>query len=142
MKEKDLDFSNCLYFSSNSLSRIMTRMADEEFAVTGLSSSYAFLLMAVIHKPGIRPKHISRQILLNPSTITRLIEKMEARKLLKRKAVGRNTEVYPTRASIKLEPAIKQAWKNLNLRYSNILGSKQAESLTTAIYLSTSLLNE
>jgi DNA-binding MarR family transcriptional regulator len=142
MKEKDLNLSNCLYFSTNSLSRILTRMADEEFAVTGLSSSYAFLLMIVINNPGIQPKYISRQILLSQSTITRLIEKMELRKLLKRKVVGRNTEVYPTKAAIRLEPSIKQAWRNLNLRYTNIMGSKQAESLTTAIYLSTALLSE
>ena len=51
-------YCGCLYYSANALSRIMTKMADEEFASAGLSSSYAFLLMTVNHKPGIQPKEI------------------------------------------------------------------------------------
>ena len=77
-------YCNCLYYSANALSRLMTRMADEEFALAGVSSSYAFLLMTVNGQPGIQPKEISQKMQLTPSTVTRLVEKMEARALLER----------------------------------------------------------
>jgi len=109
-------------------------MADEEFAITGLSSSYAFLLMTVNNKPGIHPNEISKQMQLSPSTITRLIEKMELKKLLERKTAGRTTEVYPTEKSKELDKKIKEAWKNLYDRYSELIGEAEAKKLTATIY--------
>jgi DNA-binding MarR family transcriptional regulator len=112
----------------------MTKMADEEFAASGLSTSYAFLLMTVNDKPGIQPKEISEQMQLTPSTITRLIEKMEQKKLLERKSVGRTTKVYPTEKSKELEKTIKQSWRNLYCRYSELIGEDVARQLTVQIY--------
>lgn len=134
MERCNSKYCGCLYYSTNALSRIMTKMADEEFAVTGLSSSYAFLLMTVNDKPGIQPKEISEQMQLTPSTITRLIEKMEQKKLLERKSTGRITEVYPTEKSKEMDKKIKEAWINLYHRYSEIIGEAEAKELTTNIY--------
>ena len=133
-------YCGCLYYSSNALSRLMTKMADEEFASVGLSSSYAFLLMSVNAKPGIQPKELSEQMQLTPSTVTRLIEKMEARGLLERESVGRTTEVYPTKESKKLDAKIKKAWTNLYARYSEIIGEKASQELTDKINLATEKL--
>ncbi|MBK8875932.1 MAG: MarR family transcriptional regulator [Bacteroidetes bacterium] len=82
MKKNPSKYCGCLYYSVNALSRLMTKIADEEFAVTGLSSSYAFLLMTVNNKPGIQPKEIGEQMQLTASTITRLIAKMEQKKII------------------------------------------------------------
>ncbi|MCB0656501.1 MAG: winged helix-turn-helix transcriptional regulator [Saprospiraceae bacterium] len=133
-------YCNCLYYSANALSRLMTRMADEEFALAGVSSSYAFLLMTVNGQPGIQPKEISQKMQLTPSTVTRLVEKMEARGLLERKSSGRATEVYPTEKSQELQPRIQEAWQNLYRRYANILGEKASQALTSAIYEASRLL--
>lgn len=108
-------------------------MAEEEFAITGLAPSYAFLLMSVNDKPGIHPKELSEQMQLTPSTVTRLIEKMEIRGFVERKARGRITEVHPTAKSQQFDPQIKEAWQNLYKRYSSILG-KEADGLTAAVY--------
>jgi DNA-binding MarR family transcriptional regulator len=132
-KKAKSTYCSCLYYSANALSRIMSKMADEEFAITGLSSSYAFLLMVVNKKPGVQPKMISEELQLTPSTITRLIEKMEQRKFLERKSIGRITEVYPTQKSIELDKKIKEAWKNLYLRYSALIGEEASKNLTAAI---------
>ena len=134
MEKCNSKYCGCLYYSANALSRLMTKMADEEFTVTGLSASYAFLLMTVNNKPGIQSKEISEQMQLTPSTITRLIEKLEQKKLLERKSSGRTTEVYPTDKSKKLDKVIKEAWKNLYLRYSDLIGEEEAKKLTTSIY--------
>lgn len=134
MEKENSKYCGCLYYSSNALSRLMTKMADEEFGITGLSTSYAFLLMTVNSKPGIQPTEISEQMHLTPSTITRLIEKMEQKNLLERKSSGRITEVYPTEKSLKLDGKIKEAWQNLYNRYSDLIGEPEANGLTNSIY--------
>ncbi len=136
MTEKQSKFCNCLYHSANALSRIMTKISDEEFSVVGLTSSYAFLLMTVNEEPGIQPTEISQQMQLTPSTVTRLIEKMEYRGYLKRESVGRTTEVYPTEDALKLQPKLREVWRKLFKRYSDILGQDTAMQLTADVYSS------
>lgn len=134
METKDSKYCTCLYHSANAFARVMTKMADEAFSQTGLSPSYAFLLMTVNDAPGIQPKAISRQMQLTPSTVTRLIEKMEYRGLLERKSVGRATEVFPTEKSLALKPELKKAWQSLYKQYNTILGKDEARKLTDDIY--------
>ncbi|QQS52826.1 MAG: winged helix-turn-helix transcriptional regulator [Bacteroidota bacterium] len=126
-------YCGCLYYSANALARIMTKMAEEEFAVTGLAPSYAFLLMTVNAREGIQPKEISGIMQLTPSTVTRLIEKMEHRGLLTRQTSGKNTEVYPTELSRELDEKIKTAWMGLFQRYSALLGEESGKQLTEQI---------
>lgn len=142
MTKCDSKYCSCLYYSANALSRVMTKIADEEFSITGLSSSYAFLLMTVNEEPGIQPKEISEKMLLTPSTVTRLIEKMEHKGYLERKHSGRITEVYPTAKSKKLDKKIKQAWMNLYKRYTSILGETKSAKLTENIYNAAMKLHE
>ena len=134
MEKKDSKYCGCLYYSANALGRVITKMAEEEFAITGLAPSYAFLLMGVNEKPGIQPKEISEYMQLAPSTVTRLIEKLEYRGLVERKSSGRATEVYPTDKSLELDPTIKKAWKNLHDRYTNLIGKEEAKKLTADVY--------
>ena len=133
MEIEDSKYCGCLYYSANALARIMTKMAEEEFAVTGLAPSYAFVLMSVNAKAGIQPGELSAQMQLTPSTVTRLVEKMEFKGFVERKSVGRMTRVYPTNKSKALDAKIKKAWHNLYQRYSDILGP-QVDELTTAVY--------
>jgi len=112
-------------------------MADDCFAVTGLTSSYAFLLMTVNDKPGIQPNEISSIMQLTPSTITRLIEKMEHKGLLYREYQGRIAEVYPTQASLDLHAKIKEAWKALYDKYSALLGKDESDQLSHLIHEAT-----
>lgn len=130
MKHRSSKYCGCLYYTSNALARAMTRMADEEFAITGLASSYAFLLMTVGHQPGIQPMEISETMLLAPSTITRLIEKMENRGYLLRRVSGRATQVFLTAGGEALLPKIQDAWLSLYRRYSDVLGEVVAKELT------------
>jgi len=134
MKTCDSKYCNCLYHSVNALSRVVTNVADEEFAKTGLTSSYAFLLMTVNEKPGIQPTEISMHLQLKPSTITRLIEKMENKGLLQRNYCGRCTEVHPTEEGKKMQAKIKKAWKGLYERLSEVLGKERVDELTVNIY--------
>jgi MarR family transcriptional regulator, organic hydroperoxide resistance regulator len=138
---KTIPFCSCLYYSANSLARNITRMAEEEFAVTGLTPSYAFIVMRVNNQPGVLIGDLARIMALTPSTVTRLIEKLERKKLLKRITDGKNTKVYPTRSSKNLEITIIQSWQNLHKRYSKLLGEKNGNRLTLDVYNAALKLN-
>jgi DNA-binding MarR family transcriptional regulator len=134
MKHEHSEYCHCLYYSANALARVLTKLAEEEFAAAGLAPSYAFLLMTVNDKPGIQPSEISAQMQLAPSTVSRLIEKMEHRGYLTRTSVGKFTRVYPTERSKKLDKKIHDAWMNLYRRYSDLLGEEKGRKLTTGVY--------
>jgi predicted transcriptional regulator len=59
---------------------------------------------------------------------------MEQKKMVERKSAGRMTEVYPTDKSRKLDGKIKEAWRNLYNRYSEIIEEEEAKRLTASIY--------
>ena len=133
MEKCESKYCGCLYFSSNALARVITRMAEEEFTITGLAPSYAFILMTVSQKPGIQPNEISKEMQLTPSTITRLIEKLENKGLLERKINGKFTAVYPTDKADPILLKVKEAWMNLYKRYSLILGEEEGKTLAKLI---------
>jgi MarR family transcriptional regulator, organic hydroperoxide resistance regulator len=133
INERD-KYCKCLYYSANALSRIMTKMAEEEFSITGLNPSYAFLLMKVNEKPGIQPTEISNIMMLNPSTITRLVDKLVDKEYIEREINGKSVFLNPTRKSTDLDPKLREAWVRLYKRYTSILGENQANILTLGIY--------
>lgn len=138
----DSKYCGCLYYSANALARIITKMAEEEFSITGFSPSYGFLIMSINSKPGIQPKELSEIMLLTPSTITRLIEKLEHKGIVERKSSGKISKIFPTSKSIELESVIKEAWSKLFQRYSNLLGEENGKKLTSEIYSAIKLLEK
>src|SRR4249919_1819869 len=96
MKMSESKYSKCMYFSANALARKIEKMALESWKPVNLSPSHAYLLMAVIEEPGIQPGMLAKELQLQPSTITRLIEKLEEKRLVVRTTGGKSTNVYPT----------------------------------------------
>lgn len=135
-------YNDCLYFSSNALARMLTRMADEEFGKLGLSPSHAFLLMSVIDKPSIQPGKLSDELQLSPSTVTRLVEKMEYRGYLERHSEGRAAHVHPTQQCLDLDDELHKAWQSLINRYKNILGDRYSKVLTEMTFTALEKLEE
>ena len=135
MKDK-ATYCNCLYFSSNALARIVTRMAEEEFFVVDLAPSYAFVIMTVNKNPGIHSGELAEIMMLTPSTVTRLVDKLESRGLVKKHSEGRITMIYPTPASVEMNDAIKAAWYKLYLRFTDVLGEENARQLTGSVFQS------
>lgn len=131
-KEKSL-LHHCLYFTANSLARVITRMAEEEFRHTGLSPSHAFLMMLVNDHPGIGQKELCEQLLLAPSTVTRFIDFLVNKGFLTRKSDGKISRVYATEAGESLRQSITEAWKSLHRRYAKVLGLQEGDRLTEMI---------
>ncbi|WP_062050453.1 MarR family winged helix-turn-helix transcriptional regulator [Bacillus sp. JCM 19034] len=120
----------CLYFTASRLTRVVTRMAEDEFSKTGLSPTYAFLMMAVFDKEGITQKELGETLHLQPSTVTRLIEKLVNKGLIEKKLDGRLTRIYSKDKGRELEELIYESWDSLRDKYNEIIGEKEGDELT------------
>ena len=85
--------------------------------------------MLVIEEPGIQPSALVKQLLLTPSTITRLIEKLEEKKLVVRTNEGKLTNVYPTPKAKAMLPDLKDCLVNFYQNYSSIIGKDESARL-------------
>ncbi|ANY71382.1 MarR family transcriptional regulator [Paenibacillus ihbetae] len=124
----------CLYFTANQLARSITKLAEDEFRITGLSPTYAFLMIAVNEKQGISQKELGEVLHITPSTVTRFIEKLQAKGLVYAEQKGRMSLIYSTDKGKELQPDIEKAWLNLYDRYSNIIGEQTGIELTEQLF--------
>lgn len=131
---------NCLFFTANRLSRAITKIAEEEFAVTGLTPMYGYLIRLVIGNPGISQKELSEKLSVTASTLTRFVDKLESKQLVERKVQGKTVLVYPTSKGKELEESIVQASKSLHRRYEAILGKAAADQLSSDIVMTSGKL--
>lgn len=127
-------FCRCLYYAANALARNITRLADEAFAPVGLSPSHAFVLMTVNQQPGIQPSEVARVMMLQPSTVTRLVDKLEAKGYLERRTEGKASYLHPTARAAELEVPLQQAWERVHAAYEGPLGTAGSDDLTASIY--------
>jgi DNA-binding MarR family transcriptional regulator len=130
----DTYLKECLYFTANRLGRIITKMAEDEFAVSGMSPTAAFLLMAVYEKDGISQKELGEILHLQPSTVTRLIEKLVIKGLLTSRVDGRLSLISATEKGKELNDAINECWMNLRKRYALLLGEKESDELSFQLF--------
>ena len=128
----------CLFFNANAFSRHLVKLGDEVFRALKLSPAHASLLLLVYETPGIGPKDLSRLLQLNPSTITRFIDALVKKKLVRREAKGKTASIYPTPKSLAIKADVARAYKELIMRYSEILGPETAVRLSQSIALANS----
>ncbi|MEJ0103238.1 MAG: MarR family transcriptional regulator [Bacteroidota bacterium] len=129
MNTSESRYCKCLYFSSNALARKIDKLAQESWKAVGLSPSHGYLLMTVVEEPGIKPGVLADHLQLQPSTITRLIEKLEEKKLVVRTAEGKITNVYPTPKAKELYPKMKNCVDNFYASHASIIGKEDSRKI-------------
>lgn len=122
-----------LFFLTGALSRKLTNQADEVFATVGLSSSHALLLWVIDNNPDIQPSQLAEQMQLKPSTITRLVQKLERRGLVVKQSEGRSTAIRCTGEGEELAADIVQKWERLIQQKTEQLGDRYVEVLSEMI---------
>ncbi|MBS1917359.1 MAG: winged helix-turn-helix transcriptional regulator [Bacteroidetes bacterium] len=128
-KLSDSYYNKCIYFVSNALARKIEKIAQQSWDRVNLAPSHGYLLMLVLEAPGIQPTVLSEELHLTPSTITRLIEKLEQKKLLVRIYEGKTTNVYPTPKAKELLPKLKECVDDFYASYSSALGKEESTKL-------------
>ena len=122
-------FGGCLYFTTAALARKVERLATESWKPIGLPPSYAYLLMAVLDEPGIQPGTLATQLELQPSTISRFLDKLEAKKLVVRTVEGKTANVYPTPKAKELLPKMKGCMQEFYASYCKLIGKEESQQL-------------
>lgn len=133
MKTSESKYCQCLYFTANALARKIEKLAQDSWSKVDLSPSHAYLLMMAIDEPGVQPSALADHLQLQPSTITRLIEKLEARKLVVRTTEGKMTNVYPTPKGKELLPRLKECVNEFYSTYAGILGKEESAKLVQSM---------
>lgn len=131
--------NGCLYFTTVKLTRVLNKIADDAFSKTGLSPSHALLLYLVNEQGGMMQKDLGETLHLTPSTITRLIEKLERKKLVSKCSEGKHVYLTPTGDGLALQGTILDAWNLLHGEYQGILTDEETAQY---LILSTKLLEK
>lgn len=142
MIEPKSSYCNCLYHAANAMARSISRIADEEFAEADISPTQGFIVMTVVKRPGIRAGDIAKEMQLTPSTITRMLDKLEERGFVSRSSEGKAMLVYPTPEALGAEQRIKTAWGKMYGRYAQALGHENGATLAQALNKASALLDQ
>lgn len=129
MEVSQSKYSKCLYFSANTLARKTEKLANIFWSRIGLSPSLGYMLILINETPGIHPTLLCEQLQLTPSTITRLIEKLEKFELAYRTNTGKNTLVFATEKGLALHPELYHAIEQFSAACSGILNSTEDNQL-------------
>ncbi len=129
MKTSESKYHQCLYFTANALARKTEKLAQDTWRRVNLSPSHAYLLMLVLENPGIQPTNIAAHLQLQPSTVTRLIDKLEEKKMLIRATEGKVSNVYPSPKAKELAPRLKECAIDFYTGYVSILGKEESSKL-------------
>ena len=129
MDKKECLLSGCLYFSSNKFVRVLTKLAEDEFKITGLTPTYAFAVTVVNKHGKISSTQLAEYLQMAPSTITRFVDKLLIKNLVERRIDGKNSFIFSTEEGKKLQENINIAWKNLEKKLSDKLGQEESKEL-------------
>ena len=98
--------------------------------------------MTVVKRPGIRAGDIAKEMQLTPSTITRMLDKLEDRGMVSRSSEGKSMLVYPTPEAIGAEQRIKTAWGKMYARYTKLLGKENGAALAQDLVRASAMLDQ
>ena len=131
IKTSDSRYGRCIYFASNALARKTEKLAVAAWKKVDLSPSHAYLLMIVLDEPGVQPGTLSSELHLAPSTVTRLIEKLESKKLVARTTEGKTTAVYPTTKSKDMKPLLLECVEAFDKSCMALAGKEECARFVT-----------
>lgn len=133
MDKKECMLSGCLYFSSNSFVRLLTKLAEDEFKITGLTPTYAFAVTVVNKYGKISSTELADYLQMAPSTITRFVDKLLIKDLVGRKIEGKNSFIFSTEKGKELQESINIAWNSLEKALNEKLGEEESKKMVETL---------
>ncbi len=129
-------FERCMYFNVNALSRKLNQRWSEAFSQFDLPPSHAYLLRLILDEPGQTQQMLAENLQLEKSTITRFIDKLEAKKLVRRKQAYDNQRlntVYPTKKAEAIKADMEILGNQLYASMCDALGKSTVKQVVTSI---------
>jgi DNA-binding MarR family transcriptional regulator len=121
-------FDYCLYFNTSALARRLDQEWTAAFVPFGLTPPQAFMLRAVLGRPGLMQRELSAEMSIAKSTATRALDFLAAKGFVERRAGagdGREKAIFPTKAALAIHAQLDAASAAVTARLKNILGAPQ-----------------
>ena len=121
-------FDNCLYFNTSALARRLEREWAEVFEAFDLTPPQAFMLRAVLNRPGMLQSGLSEELSIARPTTTRALDGLEQKGYIERRRSGgdgRETAIFPTAEAIRLKTSLNEASGTVTAKLRKTLGSAE-----------------
>lgn len=126
-------FERCIYFNTNVLARKLNAIWDEAFSEYELTPPQAYLLRLVLANPSMTQQAITQELQLNKSTVTRFVNQLEKKSLLKRTSSEgdqRENVIIPTQVALDLQESLEEQGSTL---YESMCDSLGKQNLKTFV---------
>jgi DNA-binding MarR family transcriptional regulator len=118
-------FDHCLYFNTSALARRLEQEWADAFALFELTPPQAFMLRAVLLRPGLLQRDLSEEMAIAKSTATRALDVLAAKGYIERRqgtGDAREKSIFPTPRAKAIEAGINAASGAVTARLKKTLG--------------------
>lgn len=142
-KERAVDsvFADSLYFAGGAFSRAVDKLAGKCWKPSGLTPSQGILLLHLIDNIHSFSCFISTDLRVNPSSVTRLADQLEAKGLITRMTYHHWTYLSVTEKAVKLLDVLVDCDNAFRDRCTTLLGENGPRILARSINRATDKLN-
>jgi DNA-binding MarR family transcriptional regulator len=121
-------FDQCLYFNTTALARRLEREWSGAFEEFGLTPPQAFMLRAVLNRPGLLQSELSDELSIARPTATRALDGLEGKGYVERRRTegdGREVSVWPTPRASSIKVPLNEASGAVTARLKKALGNTE-----------------
>ncbi len=129
-------FDGCIYFSLNALTRDLNRLWEKELKKLGLTPPQAYLLALTLRQPGLPQKELARILHLDRSTMTRFVDGLLNKGLLKTESAKDDARVVRVFPAAKAESLAKPLFKALEKLTAMVTKAASERELAEMLKLS------
>jgi DNA-binding MarR family transcriptional regulator len=134
-KERAVDsaFADSLYFAGGAFTRALEKVAADCWKPSGLTPSQGNLLLHLIDNFSSFSYFISSDLRVNPSSVSRLADQLQAKGLIDRFTENHWTYLSATRKAVELCPLLTKCEKAFSDKCAELLGEKVAKVLANSL---------
>lgn len=118
------------------ISRCGTEYRKKYLEPTGIDARHARFLYEICDKPGISQEGLARRLLVDKSTVTRVVATLEEKEYISREVCPddrRLIRIYPTARTEQILPLIREAWSTWEARITKNLTPEELEQLAVLL---------
>lgn len=129
-------FDGCLYFNASALARMLDREWTRAFRPLGLTPAQAFMLRAILARPGLLQGELAAGLSISRPTATRTLDGLARLGLAERAATGRDgreSAIRPTPRAVALRTRLSAAGAEATRRMKQRLGDARFGELVAGL---------